>query len=145
MAIDYFQRICKTPGQCCNSLYVFGTSAYTWKCHNVSEGEANPISDAEAIMIKYVCSYFLDLIAIPDFDSGAMENWGLVTYKETSLLFDTSTSSASDQLWVTKVIAHELAHQVPNTHDILLASVQKALYRTPAGFLKQHKLISFYP
>ncbi|XP_032259836.1 endoplasmic reticulum aminopeptidase 2 [Phoca vitulina] len=53
----------------------------------------------------------LDLIAIPDFGSGAMENWGLITYEETSLLFDTKTSSASDQLWVTKVIAHELAHQ----------------------------------
>lgn len=53
----------------------------------------------------------LDLIAIPDFESGAMENWGLITYRETSLLFDTKTSSASDQLWVTKVIAHELAHQ----------------------------------
>nr|XP_055168757.1 endoplasmic reticulum aminopeptidase 2 [Nyctereutes procyonoides] len=53
----------------------------------------------------------LDLIAIPDFESGAMENWGLITYRETSLLFDTKTSSASDKLWVTKVIAHELAHQ----------------------------------
>uniref|UniRef100_A0A2K5EMY8 Aminopeptidase n=1 Tax=Aotus nancymaae TaxID=37293 RepID=A0A2K5EMY8_AOTNA len=53
----------------------------------------------------------LDLIAIPDFGSGAMENWGLITYKETSLLFDSKTSSASDKLWVTRVIAHELAHQ----------------------------------
>ncbi|XP_034512443.1 endoplasmic reticulum aminopeptidase 2 isoform X2 [Ailuropoda melanoleuca] len=52
----------------------------------------------------------LDLIAIPDFESGAMENWGLITYKETALLFDIKTS-ASDKLWVTKVIAHELAHQ----------------------------------
>ncbi|XP_075864317.1 endoplasmic reticulum aminopeptidase 2 isoform X1 [Microcebus murinus] len=53
----------------------------------------------------------LDLIAVPDFGSGAMENWGLITYKETSLLFDPKTSSASDKLWVTVVIAHELAHQ----------------------------------
>lgn len=53
----------------------------------------------------------LDLIAIPDFESGAMENWGLITYRETSLLFDAKTSSASDKLWVTTVIAHELAHQ----------------------------------
>uniref|UniRef100_A0A8C9TAW6 Aminopeptidase n=1 Tax=Scleropages formosus TaxID=113540 RepID=A0A8C9TAW6_SCLFO len=52
-----------------------------------------------------------DLIAIPDFQSGAMENWGLTTYRETSLLFDPVTSSASDKLWVTLVIAHELAHQ----------------------------------
>ncbi|XP_022448002.1 endoplasmic reticulum aminopeptidase 2 isoform X1 [Delphinapterus leucas] len=53
----------------------------------------------------------LDLVAIPDFESGAMENWGLVTYRETSLLFDPKTSSTSDKLWVTRVIAHELAHQ----------------------------------
>uniref|UniRef100_A0A2K6N3R3 Aminopeptidase n=1 Tax=Rhinopithecus bieti TaxID=61621 RepID=A0A2K6N3R3_RHIBE len=53
----------------------------------------------------------LDLIAIPDFASGAMENWGLITYRETSLFFDPKTSSASDKLWVTRVIAHELAHQ----------------------------------
>lgn len=53
-----------------------------------------------------------DLIAIPDFQSGAMENWGLTTYRETSLLFDPLTSSISDKLWVTMVIGHELAHQV---------------------------------
>ncbi|KAG7280926.1 hypothetical protein CRUP_009213 [Coryphaenoides rupestris] len=52
-----------------------------------------------------------DLIAIPDFESGAMENWGLTTYRETSLLYDPLTSSAIDKLWVTMVIAHELAHQ----------------------------------
>uniref|UniRef100_A0A8C3TEH8 Aminopeptidase n=1 Tax=Chelydra serpentina TaxID=8475 RepID=A0A8C3TEH8_CHESE len=53
----------------------------------------------------------LDLVAIPDFQSGAMENWGLITYRETSLLYDPKTSSAFDKLWVTRVIGHELAHQ----------------------------------
>ncbi|XP_038145940.1 endoplasmic reticulum aminopeptidase 2 isoform X2 [Cyprinodon tularosa] len=52
-----------------------------------------------------------DLIAIPDFQVGAMENWGLTTYRETSLLYEPLTSSISDKLWVTMVIAHELAHQ----------------------------------
>ncbi|XP_076006764.1 endoplasmic reticulum aminopeptidase 2 [Genypterus blacodes] len=52
-----------------------------------------------------------DLIAIPDFQHGAMENWGLITYRETSLLFDPLTASVSDKLWVTMVIGHELAHQ----------------------------------
>ncbi|XP_025950772.2 endoplasmic reticulum aminopeptidase 2-like [Dromaius novaehollandiae] len=52
-----------------------------------------------------------DLVAVPDFQSGAMENWGLTTYRETSLLYDPETSSASDKLWVTMVIGHELAHQ----------------------------------
>uniref|UniRef100_A0A4W5M6D6 Aminopeptidase n=1 Tax=Hucho hucho TaxID=62062 RepID=A0A4W5M6D6_9TELE len=52
-----------------------------------------------------------DLVAIPDFQAGAMENWGLITFRETSLLYDPATSSASDRVWVTMVIAHELAHQ----------------------------------
>ncbi|KAM9391999.1 endoplasmic reticulum aminopeptidase 2-like [Pholidichthys leucotaenia] len=52
-----------------------------------------------------------DLIAIPDFQWGAMENWGLTTYRETSLLFDPHTSSVSDKREVTMTIGHELAHQ----------------------------------
>jgi len=52
-----------------------------------------------------------DLVAIPDFQSGAMENWGLTTYREAGLLFQ-AKSSASDKLGITMVIAHELAHQV---------------------------------
>ncbi|KAJ3603579.1 hypothetical protein NHX12_028324 [Muraenolepis orangiensis] len=51
-----------------------------------------------------------DLVAIPDFQSGAMENWGLTTYREARLLFQPK-SSASDKLGITMVIAHELAHQ----------------------------------
>ncbi|KAI8837566.1 peptidase family M1-domain-containing protein [Chytridium lagenaria] len=53
----------------------------------------------------------LDLIAIPDFGAGAMENWGLVTYRETALLFDENLSSAKDKQRVATVIAHEFAHQ----------------------------------
>ncbi|KAM9167752.1 leucyl-cystinyl aminopeptidase isoform 1-T1 [Mergus octosetaceus] len=53
----------------------------------------------------------LDLVAIPDFQSGAMENWGLVTFRETTLLYDSKTSSARDKKLITAVIAHELAHQ----------------------------------
>ncbi|XP_066507642.1 endoplasmic reticulum aminopeptidase 1 [Hoplias malabaricus] len=52
-----------------------------------------------------------DLAAIPDFQSGAMENWGLTTYRESGLLFDPERSSTSVKLGITKVIAHELAHQ----------------------------------
>jgi len=52
-----------------------------------------------------------DLIAIPDFGAGAMENWGLITYRETSLLFTEGLSSTKSQQWVATVIAHELAHQ----------------------------------
>ena len=52
-----------------------------------------------------------DLIAIPDFGAGAMENWGLITYRETSLLYKEGESSVKSQQWVAIVVAHELAHQ----------------------------------
>lgn len=52
----------------------------------------------------------LDMIAIPDFVSGAMEHWGLITFRETNLLFDPHESSAVNQQRVATVIGHELAH-----------------------------------
>ncbi|XP_055970076.1 aminopeptidase N [Sorex fumeus] len=62
----------------------------------------------------YSTSYPLsksDQIALPDFNAGAMENWGLVTYRENSLLFDPVTSSIGNKERVVTVIGHELAHQ----------------------------------
>ncbi|HVZ12668.1 MAG TPA: M1 family metallopeptidase [Patescibacteria group bacterium] len=53
----------------------------------------------------------MDLIAIPDFAAGAMENWGAVTYRETAVLVDPENSSVQNKQWVALVIAHELAHQ----------------------------------
>lgn len=52
-----------------------------------------------------------DMVAMPDFASGAMENWGLVTYREQTLLIDPHNSTLSNKQWVAMVIAHELAHQ----------------------------------
>uniref|UniRef100_UPI0037E87DE8 aminopeptidase N-like isoform X2 n=1 Tax=Semicossyphus pulcher TaxID=241346 RepID=UPI0037E87DE8 len=51
-----------------------------------------------------------DQIALPDFNAGAMENWGLVTYRETALLYDPFMSSTGNKERVTTVISHELAH-----------------------------------
>ncbi|XP_064645182.1 aminopeptidase N-like isoform X2 [Lineus longissimus] len=51
-----------------------------------------------------------DQVAVPDFGAGAMENWGLIIYRQTALLFDQDTSAASSQYFVTLVIAHEVAH-----------------------------------
>ncbi|XP_069322719.1 aminopeptidase N isoform X2 [Eulemur rufifrons] len=52
-----------------------------------------------------------DQIGLPDFNAGAMENWGLVTYRENSLLYDPTSSSIANKERVVTVIAHELAHQ----------------------------------
>uniref|UniRef100_H2Y901 Aminopeptidase n=1 Tax=Ciona savignyi TaxID=51511 RepID=H2Y901_CIOSA len=52
-----------------------------------------------------------DQIAVPDFALGGMENWGLVMYRETALLFDAAINSAYSKQRVARVIAHELSHQ----------------------------------
>ncbi|KTG44603.1 hypothetical protein cypCar_00001090 [Cyprinus carpio] len=74
--------------------------------------------DTACKLLEFYNSFFkneyplskLDLVAIPDFLAGAMENWGLITFRETTLLVG-SNSSAIDKQLVTSVIAHELAHQ----------------------------------
>lgn len=52
-----------------------------------------------------------DHVALPDFSSGAMENWGLITYREIALLADPATTSIASKQYIATVIAHELAHQ----------------------------------
>ena len=52
----------------------------------------------------------LDLIAVPDFAAGAMENWGAITFRETILLYDPKTSSTKTKQFIAEVISHEIAH-----------------------------------
>lgn len=52
----------------------------------------------------------IDLIAIPDFAVGAMENWGAITFRETALLGDEKSAVAVKQR-IAEIVAHELAHQ----------------------------------
>ncbi|XP_051165800.1 puromycin-sensitive aminopeptidase [Leptopilina boulardi] len=70
-------------------------------------------------VLPYYHNYFgisyplpkMDLIAIADFSSGAMENWGLVTYRETCLLVDPQNTSTVRKQYIALVVGHELAHQ----------------------------------
>jgi aminopeptidase N/puromycin-sensitive aminopeptidase len=70
-------------------------------------------------MLHYYNTYFgipyplkkLDLIALPDFEAGAMENFGAITYRETTLLLDEKTASIASKQQVAVDIAHEMAHQ----------------------------------
>lgn len=52
-----------------------------------------------------------DHVALPDFSSGAMENWGLITYRESCLLADPKNTPESSKRSAATVIAHELSHQ----------------------------------
>jgi aminopeptidase N/puromycin-sensitive aminopeptidase len=74
---------------------------------------------AAEFVLHYYDTYFgikypmpkLDMIAIPDFEAGAMENFGAITYRETDLLIDEKTASVGAKKNVAEVVAHEMAHQ----------------------------------
>ncbi|XP_058512346.1 leucyl-cystinyl aminopeptidase isoform X1 [Ochotona princeps] len=82
-------------------------------------GQVQHALETAVKLLEFYQNYFeiqyplekLDLVAIPDFEAGAMENWGLLTFREETLLYDNNTSSVADRKLVTKIIAHELAHQ----------------------------------
>ncbi len=52
----------------------------------------------------------LDLVALPDFAAGAMENLGLATFREALLLVDPSTATQAEELVIANVVSHEIAH-----------------------------------
>ncbi len=91
-------RVCATPDQAALEPYAL---------------------DVEKYVLHYYDNYFgihfplkkLDLIGIPDFEAGAMENFGAITFREDALLIDPKTASISSQEEVAVVIAHEMAHQ----------------------------------
>ena len=53
----------------------------------------------------------LDMVALPDFEAGAMENFGCITYRETDMLVDAKTGAIPAKKRVAIVVAHEMAHQ----------------------------------
>ncbi len=74
--------------------------------------------DAGEHALKYLNKYFgigymlpkLDMVAAPDFASGAMENWGAILYRDTSLLIDSKLSSDAAKRRVAEVVSHEITH-----------------------------------
>ena len=49
---------------------------------------------------------------MPEHRAAAMENWGLIMYDESAVLFDSKTSGQRQKEWIVEIVAHELAHQV---------------------------------
>lgn len=74
--------------------------------------------DVAARALDFYSTYFkvpyplpkLDMLAAPDFAAGAMENWGLVIYREVDLLCDIATVSTAQKMRIATVVTHELAH-----------------------------------
>lgn len=75
--------------------------------------------DAAVRTLEFYNDYFgidyplekCDMVALPDFASGAMENWGCITYREQTMLVDPENSTLTNKQYVAMVVAHELAHQ----------------------------------
>ena len=84
------------------------------------QDQAHYALDVEEHVLPYYDSYFgvhfplpkLDLIAIPgNYQAGAMENWGAITFIDDAMLFDSKTSSPATRQQIAYVVAHEMAHQ----------------------------------
>jgi len=99
----------------------FGNGRVQVSVYATSHHAKEELNDALASAVKILPAYEklfgiefplkkVDLVAIPSFEAGAMENWGLITYRETSLLLDSAQSSDSSVFGATATIAHELAH-----------------------------------
>ncbi len=91
-------RVCATPDKVALTSYGVDVAKYVLHYYNHYFGIPYPLKK-------------LDLIGLPDFEAGAMENFGAITYRETALLLDPKTASVGAKKEVAIVIAHEMAHQ----------------------------------
>jgi len=91
-------RACATPNQVQYGAFALKTAEYVLHYYNNYFG------------IKYPMPK-LDMIGIPDFEAGAMENFGAITYRESDMLLDSSHASVGAERRVGLVVAHEMAHQ----------------------------------
>jgi aminopeptidase N/puromycin-sensitive aminopeptidase len=91
-------RVCSTPDKVGLTPYGVDVAKYVLHYYNNYFGIPYPLKK-------------LDLIGLPDFEAGAMENFGAITYRETALLVDPKTASENAKKGVALVIAHEMAHQ----------------------------------
>jgi aminopeptidase N/puromycin-sensitive aminopeptidase len=91
-------RVCSTPDKVALTPYALDVAQYMLHYYDNYFGILYPLKK-------------LDLIALPDFEAGAMENFGAITYRETDLLLDPKTASVGAKKEVALVVAHEMAHQ----------------------------------
>jgi aminopeptidase N/puromycin-sensitive aminopeptidase len=91
-------RACATPDQVQYGKFALAAAEYDLHYYDTYFG------------IKYPMPK-LDMIALPDFEVGAMENFGAITYRETDFLLDSDHASVGEQKEVAVSVAHEMAHQ----------------------------------
>jgi aminopeptidase N len=104
---------CSTPDsssrikvRVCSREDVFDSTSYALKVANIVINYYEKFFDVDYPLPKQ------DLVAVPDFSANAMENWGLIIYRESAIVYDKEANPASSQQRVAALIGHELAHQV---------------------------------
>lgn len=96
-----------------------GVEVRVWATRGTPAEHGDFARDFAGKTLDFFADYFgiayplpkMDMLAVPDFAAGAMENWGLVTYRTTYVLFDPAASSLASKQSVASVVGHELAHQ----------------------------------
>jgi aminopeptidase N len=96
-----------------------GVAISSWATVAQPKSHLKYANDEAVRVLDFFTNYFktpfplpkLDQVALPDFESLAMENWGLITYREIGLLADPANRSVSGEQLISEVIAHELSHQ----------------------------------
>ena len=91
-------RVATTPGNSRHGRYALGLAKELLGMYGRYFGSRYPLPK-------------LDLVALPDFAAGAMENWGAITFREAVLLYDPRTSSTRTRQFIAEVVSHEIAHQ----------------------------------
>jgi aminopeptidase N len=91
-------RVCSTPDKLALTPYALDVAKFALHYYNTYFGIHYPLKK-------------LDLIGIPDFEAGAMENFGAITFRESVLLIDPKTAPIAAKMNVTLDITHEIAHQ----------------------------------
>lgn len=96
-----------------------GIAMRTWSTIAQPIDSLNYANEQAIKILEFFTDYFqtdyplskCDQVALPDFEAGAMENWGLITYREIALLADPHNRSLTSEQYVSMVVAHELSHQ----------------------------------
>jgi puromycin-sensitive aminopeptidase len=113
----YLCALAVGPLECSSPRHVGPTPVRVW--HVPGKGHLTATAlEAAAEALARLERYFdlpypypkLDLVAVPDFEAGAMENAGAVFFRETLLLADPATLSLGEHKRIAEVVAHELAH-----------------------------------
>lgn len=110
--ISDFKSVSKqVEGLIPQKVYARSSAISSRQCDFALDAGINTITALEQYLNTSYPLKKLDQVALPDFGNSAMENWGLVNYREERLLYDSKITSLDSKFRIASVIGHELGHQ----------------------------------